>query len=153
MLTATCLLHSRCCNGVVLQPATRWHSIFSLCSCSRGGVALNSVTGAYIHMRHCNPILNLLCTANLVPPVLLVDEESFCHRVVSIITRSRLKKDQSWWPLLQQTTDESVFFRSVTDWDALLLCFPFVKDLVCVTESGRAWHSCCSLRPECTMQE
>lgn len=59
------------------------------------GAALNSMIGAYINMRHCNPILNLLCTANLVPAILLVDEESFCRHAVSILTRSHLKKDKS----------------------------------------------------------
>ena len=54
------------------------------------------LTGAYIHTRQCNPILNPLCTANLVPLILLGDEELCCHNVDSIITRSHLKNNTFW---------------------------------------------------------
>lgn len=60
--------------------------------------------GDYILARRPDPILNLLCTPNVVPPISLVDEESFCHRAVSFVIKSGTKKDKSW-PLLQPTTD------------------------------------------------
>lgn len=66
--------------------------------------------GTYIHMRHCNPISNLLCTANLVLPILLVDEKWFCQKSVSVMNRSHLKKKMNLGDLLLQwTTDQSVF--------------------------------------------
>lgn len=80
--------------GAVLRPPTRWHSVFSLCSRGGGrGLLSNSVTGAYIHMRHGNPILKTLCVPlTQFPQSLLVDEGSFCHHAASITTRSPVKK-------------------------------------------------------------
>lgn len=51
--------------------------------------------GDYILTRRKDPILNLLCTPNVVPPISLVDEESFCHRAVSFVIKSATKKDKS----------------------------------------------------------
>lgn len=93
---------------------------------SRGGAAFSSLTGAYILMRHCNPIWNLLCTANLVPPIVLVDEESFCHHAVSIATRSHYiyiyKKKINLSDLYCNGQLMSYFLGQSRDWEAVLLC-------------------------------
>lgn len=47
--------------------------------------------GDYILTRRPDPILNLLCKPNVVPPISLVDEESFCHRAVSFVIKSGTK--------------------------------------------------------------
>lgn len=54
--------------------------------------------------------LKPLCSTNLgLPTCTSLPVESFCQNAVSVITRSHWIKDQSSWPLLQWTTDQSVF--------------------------------------------
>lgn len=85
----TCVYPNVSLYDVLLLP-TRWHSIFLLCSSKCCSQFSN-----YIPRRHCNPILNLLCRANIVPPIAFVDEESFCHYNVYSISLPNLYKSRS----------------------------------------------------------
>lgn len=91
----------------------------------------------YIHMRCCNPILNLLCTANVVPPISLVDEESFCHHAVSVVIKSCKKKKMNLSDLYCNGQLLSQFFQVTDRWRCsalVLFCWRF-RVCVCVAES------------------
>lgn len=69
-------------------------------------------------MRHCNPILNLLCVANVVPPV-----SSSCHPAISLTAKSCPKTTN-----LCCNSQLMGVLSWLGDAGTLLLCFCFLKD-------------------------
>lgn len=63
------------------------------------GAALDSLIQR-IHMRHCNPILNLLCAANVAAPV-----SSFCHPAISLTATSTPPQNSKPKSLLSWSAD------------------------------------------------